>query len=107
MERRNRPVLRRVKASLAVLDPKIRAAARAIAHDATLYLGKNPPQHGIVITGYDHSIKRNAVHKVKEGALDIIHVAVAIHMLAVNIGDDRKYGREFQERPVALVGFGD
>ena len=44
---------------------------------------------------------------VEEGLLDVGHVAVAVHVLAVEIGDHGEDGRELEEGAVALVGLGD
>ena len=45
--------------------------------------------------------------KAQEGLLDVGHVAVEIHVLAVEVGDDGEDGRELEEGAVALVGLGD
>ena len=61
----------------------------------------------IVVAGDHHAVKRHAVHELDEGALDVVHVAIAVHVLAVDVGDHREDGRELEERAVAFVGFGD
>ena len=55
----------------------------------------------------DETVKRHALHEVEEGAADVAHVAVAIHVLAVNVGDDRDNRGQLQKRAIALVGLGD
>ena len=45
--------------------------------------------------------------KSRIGALDVGHVVVAVHVLAVEVGDDGEDGRELEEGAIALVGFGD
>ena len=61
----------------------------------------------IVDAGGDGAVERHLVHEVEEGALDVGHVVVAVHVLAVEIGDDGEDGRELEEGAVAFVGFGD
>jgi len=56
---------------------------------------------------HGHAVKRHAVNEVYEGLFDVGHVAVAIHVLAINVGDHGKNGRELEERAVTLVGFGN
>ena len=45
--------------------------------------------------------------KSRKALLDIGHVAIAVHVLTVEIGDDGEDGRELEEGAVALIGFGD
>ena len=45
--------------------------------------------------------------KARKALLDVGHVAVAVHVLAVEVGDDGEDGRELEEGAVAFVGFGD
>src|SRR5947208_16243928 len=89
------------------LDQKIRVTAGAVGNRAALDLRKHAAQNRIVITNDCNSIKGYAIDKLKEGSFYVAHVAVAIHVFAVNIGNYREDRREPQERPVALIGFGD
>ena len=61
----------------------------------------------VVDAGGDCSVKRHLVHEVEKGALDVGHVVVAIHVLAVEVGDHGEDGRELEEGAIAFVGFGD
>ena len=91
----------------AIYDLKIRSLPRAIAHHAALQFRQNAAQHGIVVAGHDNSVERHAIHEFEEGAFDVLQVAIAIHVLAVDVGDDRNDRRELQKRAVTLVGLGD
>ena len=61
----------------------------------------------IVDAGRHRAVERHLVHEVEKGALHVVHVAVAVHVLAIEVGHDRQDGRELEKRAVALVGFGD
>ena len=45
--------------------------------------------------------------KSRKARLHVAHVAIAIHVLAIDVRDDGKNRRELQKRAVALVGLGD
>jgi len=89
------------------LHSEIRFRAGAIGRDTTLYTWQQRAEGSIVSAGNDHAIKRHAIHELDEGLFHILHVAIAIHVLAVDVGDDGKNWGQLEERPVALVGFGD
>src|SRR6202142_4741792 len=78
-------------------DPEVRPLPRPITHHAPLNLGKQLPQNRIVIAGHDHSVERQAVHEVEERALHVVHAAIAVHVLAINVGDDGENRRELQK----------
>ena len=58
----------------------------------------------IVEAGRDSAVERHLVHEGEEGLLDVGHVAIAVHVLAVEIGDDGEDGRELEKGAIALVG---
>ena len=60
----------------------------------------------IVDAGGDRAVEGHLVHESEKGVLDIFHVAVAVHVFAVEIGNDGENGRELEERAVAFVGLG-
>ena len=76
----------------------------AIREHAPVRAGQNRSQLRIVDAGGDRAIERHLVHEGQEGALHIVHVAVAVHVFAVEIGDHGEDGRELEEGAVALVG---
>ncbi len=80
---------------------------RAIGHDSTAQLRQKRPQAVIVVAGNGHPIERHPVHEFDEGVLHVGHVAIAVHVLAVDVGDDGKDGRKLEKRAIALVGLGD
>ncbi len=61
----------------------------------------------VVIAQDEHSVERNAVHEIHERLLHVRHVAIAIHVLAIDVGHHGENGRELQERAVTLVGLRD
>ncbi len=83
---------------------KIRASPRSVAHRPPPNLRKQAAQLRIVITDHNRAVERNPVHEFQKSPLHLAHVAVAIHVLPVDVGDHRKHGRQFQERAVALIG---
>src|SRR5207245_1168110 len=74
-------------------------------HHSSLHLRHQPAQHRIIVTEHNRAIKGDAAHKIKKGSLHVPHVAIAVHVLAVNVGHYSKDGGEIQERAVALIGF--
>ena len=87
-------------------DAKVGAFAGAIGNDAATNTGENAAEIIIVIARHHHAVKGNVVEEVDEGVLDVGHVAIAVHVLAVDVGDDCEDRPEFQEGAVALVGLG-
>jgi len=55
--------------------------------------GQQTPQHHVVIASDDDAVKRDALHEFEKRAAHVAHVAVAIHVLAVEVcnhGEDRR-----------------
>src|SRR5947207_1495504 len=88
------------------LGAKCRGVARPIRDHATLQSWKQPTQALVVLAGNDYTIKGNPIHEIDERLLHIIHIAIAIHVLAIDVRNDRQNRRELQKRPVALICFG-
>ncbi len=88
-------------------NQEVGAAACAIGRHAAMNARQQAAQDRIVVAGNDHAVERDTLHELQEGAADVAHVAVAVHVLAVDVGDDREDRRELQKGPVAFVGFGD
>lgn len=84
---------------------KIGFGRDAIGKDSAARAGKDGAELRIVDAGRYRAVERHAVHEFEEGAFHIFHVAVAVHVFAVEVGDDGADGRELEERAVALVGF--
>jgi hypothetical protein len=59
------------------------------------------------IAGDHGAVERHAVHEVEEGLLDVVHIAVAVEVLAIDVRHDRDDGRKLEKGAVTLVGFGD
>ena len=78
-------------------DLEVGTASRAIGDGAAADNLQHAAQHGIVIANHYHAVERNAIHEVEEGAFHIAHVAIAVHVFAVNVGDDRKDRRKLKE----------
>jgi len=79
----------------------------AIGVNAAMGTGQDGFELGVVNAGGDGAVEGHFVHEVEVGALDVGHVAVAIHVFAVEVGDDGEDGGEFEEGAVAFIGFGD
>ena len=69
---------------------KIRAAARAVSHRSAPNLRKHPAQKRIVIADHHHAVKRNTIHEIQKCLLHLAHVAIAVHVLAIDICDHGK-----------------
>ena len=89
------------------LQPKNSFRIHAIGEYATARAREQCSQKRIVQTGRSRSIERHAIHKIEKGPLHILHIAIAIHVLAVQIGHDRENGRQLQKRAIAFVRLGD
>src|ERR1700733_14606874 len=99
-----RPVFTWVKYALPWLDVKVRAASRTVSDGAALNLRKHAAQNWIIVANHHHAVKRNAIHEVEKSAFDVAHVAIAVHVLAINICDHGENGRELEKRTIALIG---
>ena len=74
-------------------QPKGSFRSHTIGKHGVTHAGQQGSQFGIIHTGCGRAVKRDAIHKVEERALHIFHVAIAIHVLAIDIGDDGEDGR--------------
>src|SRR3974390_1575941 len=90
-----------------VADVEVGAVARAVSHNPAPNRGKNLSQFVVVVAGHDHAVERHVVEEFNEGTLDVGQVAVAVHVFAVDVGDDGKDRPELEKGAVAFVGFGD
>ena len=86
---------------------EVGTAARAIGDGAALNLREHAAQQGIVVADHDHSVEGDVIHKIQESAFDVAHVAIAVHVFAIDVGDDGENWRELEKRAVTLVGLGD
>src|SRR5579884_1817680 len=86
---------------------KIGLRIHSISEDAPLHARKNGGELRVVQTGNTTSVEGHAVHELDEGVLYVLHVAVAIHVLAVQVRDNSKNRRQLQKRAVALIGLCD
>ena len=85
---------------------KVGTAPRAVGDSAALNLREHAAQHGIIVADHNHAVERHAIHEIQKRPLHIAHVAIAVHVFAIDVGDDRENGRKLEERAVALIGFG-
>ena len=86
--------------------PIICLRRNTVSEDAAAGTGQDGGKLGVVDAGGDSAVERDSVNEVEIGLVDVGHVAVAVHVLAVEIGDDGEDGRELEEGSVALIGFG-
>ena len=67
---------------------EIRCFSRAISNDSP-FQPRKKPEKSIVVHTSDHStIEWYAVHEVYECLFHVFHVAITVHVLAIDIGDD-------------------
>src|SRR5579863_9841465 len=100
------PVFSGTEHALTGFDMKVRPASRAVGDSPALNLRKHAAQYWIIVANYHHPIKRNAIHEVQKCALHIAHVAIAVHVLAIDICDHGQNGRKLEKGTVALIGLG-
>src|SRR5262249_12441547 len=78
-------------------DEEVGPAARTVGQDATLHLRQKLAQDRVVIAGDDHAVERDTIHEFQERLADIAHVAVTVHVFAVDIRDDGKNWRKLKK----------
>ena len=76
---------------------EIGTATGAVRHYPASHLRHQTTQERIIIAQHDCAVKGDAVHEFEESAFHVPHIAVAIHVLTVDVGHHRKDGRELQE----------
>src|ERR1035441_7051437 len=89
------------------LYQEIGSFAGSVGRHAAMHARKQAFENGIVVAAYDQAVEGHAFHKFKEGAVHVAHIAIAVHVLAVNVGDDRDNRRKLQKGAVALVRLRD
>src|SRR6516165_166229 len=88
-------------------DQEIRAVACSVGHHKPAHVGQDASQLVVVIAGYDHPVKGDLIEELDERLLNVGHVAIAVQVLAVDVGDDRENRPQLEKRSVAFVGFRD
>src|SRR5713101_1297044 len=88
-------------------DHQIGLARRSIGNDGTLHAGNDRLHVGLIDTENRGTVKRHAIHKLDEGALNIFERGVLVEVFAINRSYDRDHRREHEEAAVALVRFHD
>lgn len=79
----------------------------SVSVDPTLDARQHRAKALIVHTRRGRSIEGHAIHEFDKSSVYVFHVAVAIHVLAIQVCNDAQHGGEFQKGAVALVGFDD
>ena len=69
----------------------------SIGEDAAVQPGQNCRQCRIVNACSDRAIERHLVHEGQKGVFHVVHVAIAVHVLAIEIGDHCQNGRQASE----------
>ena len=105
LETAQRVVFARIQLACCKLDVEIGTSPCPVGHHSALNLRHQPAQHRIIVTEHNRAIKGDAAHKIKKSSLYVPHVAIAVHVLAVNVGHYSQDGGELQERTIALIGF--
>ena len=63
---------------------------------------------GVVGAQHGDAVERQALQEIDEGLLQPAEVvAVGLHVVGVDVGDDRDHRRQEQEGGIRLVGLGD
>jgi hypothetical protein len=78
----------------------------SIGDDAAPDVGQNALHVGVVQADDRGAVKRHLVDEFDEGGADGFDGRIVIDVFAIDVGDHRQDGGEFQEGAVAFVGFG-
>ena len=79
----------------------------AVGDEPPLELGDDALQVRVVEAEDDRAVERDLVGEADERLLDLLDVRIVVEVLGVDVGQDGDERGEEEERPVALVGFGD
>src|SRR5690348_13658907 len=90
-----------------IRDAKVHIVMGAIGEYAAAHLRKQLAQVLVVGTGDNDSVERHQIHERYEGLLHVAKIAVAVHVLAIDVGNDLNDWGEPKERAIAFVGLGD
>ena len=78
-------------------DVEILSRAGAICKYPPVHARQKPPQVADHRCTPRPAVERHPVHELQKGPLHIVHVAVAVHVLAVKIGHHRENRRKLQK----------
>ena len=85
-----------------------RVGAEAVAHDRARDHRHDRAHAGVVGAQDRGAVERHLVDELDEGLLQPREVvAVGVHVVGVDVGDDRHHRQQVQERRVRLVGLDD
>ena len=86
----------------------LRTFAQSISHHGFGELRHDRAHIGVVGAQHGHAIERQALDKIDKGLLQLVQrVVVGLHVVGVDIGDDRQHRLQMKERGIRFVGFGD
>ena len=85
-----------------------RVGAEAVGHDRARDHLHDPTHAGIVAAQDGRAVERHAVNEFDEGRLQLREVvAVGVHVVGVDVRDDRHHRQQVEERRVGFVGLDD
>src|SRR5258708_34759058 len=90
---------------LHIADYQIGLTRSSIRNDGTLHAGNDRLHVGLIDTENRRTVKWHAIHKLDEGALNILERGVLVEVLAINRGYYSDHRREHEEAAIALVRF--
>jgi len=73
---------------------------------ALLQVRGQPGGHRVVGTENHQSVERDLVGKIDEGLAQGDLGPVVVHVLAIDVGDDRDHGNEVAKRTIRLIRLG-
>src|SRR5712671_4076223 len=77
------------------VDQEVGAMRRPISDYAAMDPRQQAFQDWIVVAAHDHAVKRDALHELQERPPNVAHIAIAVHVLAIDVGYDRQNRGEF------------
>ena len=76
---------------------EVRAGGHAIGIDAATHARQNRGEQRVIDAGRDSAIERHAVHELDKRRFHVRHVAIAIHVLAIEVGDHARIGESLRK----------
>ena len=73
---------------------------------ALLQIGRQPGGHRVVGAQNHQAVEGNLVGEIDEGIAQSCLGPIVVHVLAIDVGDDRDHGNEVAKRAVRLVRLG-
>ncbi len=85
------------RARLEEFETIVSFGQRSVGKDAPMHARQNRCKRRVVDAGRNSAVKRDLVHESEKGMLHVVHVAVAVHVLTIEVCHHGKNRRQLQE----------